>query len=170
MDRNQENAISMTVNLKISALLLILVALWNTGCKKRTDPPATDKLTVLKQQAAGEWELRTGVYIEYDETGKESYRHGLPAESPAPWYDLRQPDILYLTDRHGREGIAYKLSVSADGVSRIEIAASSYDISKTFDITMINATNMTWVHDERFKDAGPGFLSRVYTEYNFTKR
>lgn len=152
-----------------SALILFFV-LGIVGCKKHTSEPPPDKLTLLKQQVTGEWELTKGVYIEYDDTGKVSYSQNLPNESPLPWYDLRKADKLYIADRHGREELGYSLTISNDGISRIKIEASSWDISRTYDITTISANAMTWVIDQRNPDAGPGFLSRVYTEYNFTKR
>lgn len=52
----------------------------------------------------------------------------------------------------------------------MDIAATDFDIAKTFEITKINETSMTWVIDQRYDHPGPGFASRVYTEYNFTKR
>lgn len=141
-----------------------------SGCKKHDEVSQPDKITSVKQQIAGEWELTGGVYIMYDENGKISYTENLPFESPAPWYDFRNPETLYLSDRYGRQALAYKISIIDNKTIRIDIAATSYDIAKTFDITAINDKNMTWVNDQRFDNPGPGFASRVYTEYNFTKR
>ncbi|WP_145861061.1 hypothetical protein [Pedobacter suwonensis] len=140
------------------------------SCKKAKEVSQPDKLTLLKQQVSGEWELTGGVYIMYDETGKISYTEKLPFETPAPWYDFKNPETLYLSDRHGRQALAYKISISDDMVQRMDIAATDFDIAKTFDITKINETSMTWVIDQRYDHPGPGFASRVYTEYNFTKR
>ncbi|MBE5318804.1 hypothetical protein IM793_06545 [Pedobacter sp. MR2016-19] len=152
-----------------TVILLAFVLLFS-GCKKHDEVPQQDQLTLLKQKVSGEWEFTKGVYMEYDETGKVSYTENLPFESPKPWYDFRNPEILYLSDRYGRQAIGYKISISDNNISRIEIGEKSYDIAHTFNITNITDTNMTWVLEQRFDNAGPGFVSRVYTEYNFTKQ
>ena len=161
----------MATNLTRTLLAAVLVfALCATACKKRDNKPEPDKLTVLKQQVSGEWEITSGVYREYDQEGKIWYTENLPFENPAPWYDLRKADILYVNDRHGREGLAYTVFIADDGTAHIKIAASSWDISRTYQLKITGAGQMSWIQDQRFPNEGPNTLSRVYTQYDFTKR
>lgn len=155
---------------KRTLLLFLLAALFFVSACKKKSAPEPDQLTQLKANLTGEWEVTKGLYMEYDETGKVSYTENDPQGSPAPWYDFRNAETLYLSDRHGREAIRYTVFVAADGTASIKLAETSIDISRTYTITRLTANEMTWVSDQRFSDVKPGFSSRVYLEYNFRKR
>ncbi|MEH3112396.1 hypothetical protein [Pedobacter terrae] len=145
--------------------LLLTTSLIIPSCKKKgVGDERPETAASLKINVLGKWELTKGITTYYGVNGQVINQEDMSGSKPAPVWDFRDNDMLYLNDDRGEKTFNYKVSIDANGNSRL-IIDTVYD----FNINVIDKSSMKLFLDHKLPDNQQGDIRKETIEIEFKK-
>ncbi|WP_412469151.1 hypothetical protein [Pedobacter sp. KLB.chiD] len=144
-------------------MLLVTTTLIISSCKKNgvgEEKPET--AASVKFKLLGRWELTKELTTYYGANGEVISQQDQSGNKPAPVWDFRDNDILYLNDGYREKMFNYQVSVDANGNAKLYID-KVYDL----DVYFVGGSGMKFFSERKSTE---GNIRRETLELEFKKR